>query len=144
MSIIEISPSDAFETLKKEKNSVLIDVRTFEEINFVGFVDPSAFGNRMILLPWQLYPEMQENPDFSHALEESLKELNLFDKKEELKIFFLCRSGARSSQAGNYALNLGYKNCHNITHGFEGDLNAGNHRGKVNGWKASHLPWRQR
>lgn len=144
MSVTEINSTDAFETLKNEKNSVLVDVRTFEEINFVGFVDPSNFENRMILLPWQLYPEMQENPDFSHILEESLKELNLFDKKEELKIFFMCRSGARSTSAGNYILNLGYKNCYNITNGFEGDLNSGNHRGKVNGWKASHLPWRQR
>jgi rhodanese-related sulfurtransferase len=141
MPIIEITPHDAFEVLKTDANSVLIDTRTFEEINFVGFVDPSSFGNRMIILPWLLYPEMQENPDFAHALEESLKGLNL---NSQTKLLFICRSGARSHSAGLHSINLGYKNCYNIVHGFEGDLNAGAHRGKVNGWKASHLPWRQK
>ena len=141
MPIIEITPQDAFEVLKNDPNSVLIDVRTFEEINFVGFVDPSSFGNRMIILPWLLYPEMQENPDFGHALEESLKGLNL---NPETKLLFICRSGGRSHSAGVNSLNSGYANCYNIVHGFEGDLNAGSHRGGVNGWKASHLPWRQK
>jgi len=141
MPIIEITSQDAFEILKTNSNSVLIDTRTFEEINFVGFVDPSSFSNRMIILPWQLYPEMQENPDFAHALEESLKELNL---NSQTQLLFICRSGARSRAAAINSLNLGYNNCYNIEHGFEGDLNAGSHRGKVNGWKASHLPWRQK
>ena len=36
------------------------------------------------------------------------------------------------------------KNSYNIISGFEGDLNDLNQRGKVNGWKAEALPWRQR
>lgn len=144
MSVIQINPQDAFETLKSDQNSVLIDVRTFEEFNFVGFVDPKSFGDRMILLPWQLYPEMQENPDFDHALEESLKHLFPNAKQDEVKLLFLCRTGGRSNAAATHAINNGYKNSHNIVSGFEGELNSGSHRGKVNGWKASHLPWRQK
>ena len=37
----------------------------------------------------------------------------------------------------------GYKNCFNITNGFEGDANENNQRGKINGWKALNLPWLQ-
>jgi rhodanese-related sulfurtransferase len=144
MSVIQISPQDAFEALKNDQNSVLIDVRTFEEFNFVGFVNPAAFGDRMVLLPWQLYPEMSENSDFAHSLEESINHLLPNCAKEKVQIFFLCRTGGRSNAAAAYATNLGYKNSHNITAGFEGELNEGNHRGTVNGWKASHLPWRQK
>jgi rhodanese-related sulfurtransferase len=144
MSVIQVSPQDAFELLKNYENSVLVDVRTFEEFNFVGFVNPASFGDRMILLPWQIYPDMHENPDFDHALEESLKHLLPNIAKEEVKLLFLCRTGGRSNSAGAHALNIGYKNCYNITSGFEGHLNSGNHRGSVDGWKASHLPWRQK
>lgn len=143
MSVIQISAVETFEALKNNQNSVLVDVRTFEEFNFVGFVDPSIFNNRMILLPWQLYPEMQENPDFAENLEKSLQNLSKdFDKN--VKLFFLCRTGARSNAAAAFCLNIGYKNCYNVISGFEGDLNQGNHRGKTNGWKASNLPWRQK
>ena len=144
ISVTQINPQQAFDELKNNPNSVLIDVRTFVEFNFVGFVNPHAFGDRMILLPWQLYPEMQENPDFDHSLENSIQKLIPNFDKNQAKLFFLCRTGARSNAAAAHSINVGYKNCYNITAGFEGDLNEGSHRGKVNGWKASHLPWRQK
>lgn len=143
MSVIEISAQDAFAALKNDPNSVLVDVRTFEEFNFVGFVNPTDFSNRMALLPWQLYPEMNENAEFAINLEASLEKL-FGDKSRKVQIFFLCRTGGRSAAAANYALNLGYQNCYNITHGFEGDLNQNNHRAQINGWKADRLPWRQK
>jgi len=143
MSLKQVTPQEAFEELKKDQNAVLVDVRTFEEFNFVGFVNPSDFGNRMILLPWQLYPEMQENPDFAQNLSDALAQLNLADG-DKTNLFFLCRTGGRSNAAAAFMKNCGYKNCFNILSGFEGELNEGNHRGQVNGWKASSLPWRQK
>ena len=137
MSVIQINAQDAFERLKKDQNSILIDVRTFEEFNFVGIVNAAQFNNRMTLLPWQILPNMNENPDFAVSLEKAAP-------KKDVHIFFLCRSGARSSQAANYATNLGYENCYNITSGFEGDLDQDQQRGKINGWKANNLPWRQK
>lgn len=142
MSVTQISAQEAFELLKNDQNSALIDVRTFEEFNFVGFVDPASFDGRMILLPWQLYPEMEENLDFAHNLTKSLAQLSL--PIDKACLFFICRTGARSNAAAEFALNSGYENPHNILHGFEGDLNSGSHRGLVNGWKASNLPWRQK
>ena len=146
MSVNQIEAPDAFELLKTDNNSVLIDVRTFEEFNFVGFINPADFDNRLVLLPWQLYPEMNENPEFANNLEESLKKLFESDNidKEKVKLLFLCRTGARSNAAGAFCLNQGYKSCYNIINGFEGDLDFDGHRGNMNGWKASNLPWRQK
>lgn len=142
-SVTQITPVEAFDLLQKDPHSVLVDVRTAEEFNFVGTADAAAFANRMILLPWQTLPGMQINPNFEDQL--AAETAKLFgDKAEEAKIIFMCRSGARSQQAATQALILGYQNCYNLTGGFEGDVNSEGHRGKVNGWKASSLAWRQR
>lgn len=143
MSVKQISPQEAFEILKKDPNSVLIDVRTYEEFNFVGFVNAVDFNERIVLLPWQLFPQMEENPAFDDSLEESLQKL-LGDKSKEATLLFLCRTGGRSHMAAFHTQNLGYENCYNILSGFEGDFNNEQQRGKVNGWKASNLPWRQK
>jgi hypothetical protein len=37
----------------------------------------------------------------------------------------------------------GFNKAFNIAGGFEGNLDGNGHRGNVNGWKASGLPWRQ-
>ena len=143
MTVSQISPKEALELLKNDKNSVLIDVRTFEEIHFVGFVDPESFDSRMVLLPWQIFPDMQINPEFAEGLDDAMK--NFFaDKAQEAKIIFICRTGGRSNAAANHAINLGYKNCFNLSSGFEGDLDKDSHRGQINGWKADTLPWRQK
>ena len=136
MNIKLINPKDAFEMLKSQKNSFLVDVRTNEEFNFVGTVDASAFENRMLLNPWQTLPQMQLNPDFANILASKIP--------TNTTLFFLCKTGGRSGQSAEFALSMGYQNCFNIVNGFEGDLNQDAQRGKVNGWKASNLPWRQR
>lgn len=143
MSVTQISPKEAFGLLKNDQNSVLVDVRTAEEFNFVGFPNAVEFNNRLVFLPWQIFPEMNENPKFASSLNESLKKL-FGENAKKAKVIFICRSGGRSSQAAEYAGDLGYDNCYNLTSGFEGDLNANGHRGKTSGWKASDLPWRQK
>ena len=86
---------------------------------------------------------MEENPDFAVTLSESLEKMFSGQEPSNITLLFICRSGARSNEAANYFINLGYKNSYNIISGFEGDLNEENHRGKLNGWKAENLPWRQ-
>lgn len=136
MSVEQISPQNAFELLKNQKNSVLIDVRTSEELNFVGIVDASSFENRMIFLPWQTLPQMQQNQSFVSDL--------LVKVNKDSEVLFLCRTGGRSNQSANLASSLGFSKCYNIINGFEGDLDSKNHRGRTNGWKASNLPWEQK
>lgn len=148
MTVTQINPTQAFELLKNDENSLLVDVRTFEEFHFVGFVVSEDFQNRLALLPWQVFPEMQNNPEFDEGIEDALK--NFFgenfkeEKLEELTIIFTCRTGGRSNAAAQHCLNLGYKNCYNLSSGFEGDLDQNSQRGKINGWKAENLPWRQK
>jgi len=55
----------------------------------------------------------------------------------------LCRSGVRSLAAGNAASAAGYKTIINISDGFEGDLDADQQRGHLNGWRCAGLAWRQ-
>lgn len=143
LSVVPINPNEAFELLKNNADSVLVDVRTFEEFNFVGTANPKEFNNRMILLPWQLMPTMEVNESFEDQLAAETKKL-FGNKAQDAKIIFICRTGGRSYQAANQALMLGYKNCYNLTSGFEGDFNELGQRGKVNGWKAQSLPWRQK
>lgn len=143
MTVSQISASEAFAILKDDADSLLVDVRTFEETHFVGFVNASTFNNRMVFLPWQTFPNMELNQDFETKFEQSLKEL-FAEKAKQTKIFFLCRTGSRSYQAACFASDLDYENCYNITSGFEGDFNNDGQRGSVNGWKASRLPWRQK
>ncbi len=138
----QINPSEAFELLKKDDNSILVDVRTHEEFDSIGIANSEEFSNRMILLPWQLMPEMEINEDFTEILEEEIEKL-FGDDAKDVKIIFMCRSGARSYQAANQVLDAGYQNCFNLTSGFEGDFNEASERGKVNGWKAEALPWGQ-
>lgn len=142
MSVTQISAADVFALLKKDKNSVLIDVRTFEEFNFVGTANSAEFDGRMILNPWKLTMAMKENPTFATNLEEMLTKL-FGNKSKEAKLFFICRTGGRSDAAARFANSLGYINCFNVTSGFEGDLDPNEQRGKVNGWKAEKLPWKQ-
>lgn len=142
MSVLQINGADAFALLQEDENSVLVDVRTFEEFNFVGVVDASDFSERLILAPWKLTIAMKENPSFAEKLEASLNKL-LGENAKTSKILFLCRTGGRSNAAANFMSELGYSNCFNIVGGFEGDLNELDQRGKGNGWKAEGLPWRQ-
>lgn len=136
MNIKLATPKDAFEMLKNQKNSFLVDVRTNEEFNFVGNVDATQFENRILLNPWQILPQMQLNPNFANNLTSQIP--------LDATLFFICKTGGRSAQSAEFALSLGYQNCYNVVNGFEGDLNDDSQRGKTNGWKASNLPWRQR
>jgi rhodanese-related sulfurtransferase len=142
MSIQHIDSRQAYDMLRSDKNSCLIDVRTTEEFNLVGIVDASSFNNRMILLPWQYYRDGELNPDFLSIFTTNLNNIfkeNLFD----INLFFICRSATRSFYASNFIANNGYKKCFNINDGFEGSIDKNHQRGKINGWKYNNLPWRQ-
>lgn len=139
----QLEPKEALKLLESEENSVLVDVRTVEEYNLIGLVNSFSFEDRAILVPWKTLPGMQENPEFSEQLEDNLLKFFGKDAKENIHVIFICRSGGRSNAAAHHATNLGFKNCYNLVGGFEGDLDAKEHRGNINGWKANNLPWRQ-
>ena len=132
----DISPVEAWEMLKNSKSSKLVDVRTDSEWAFVGMPDLSSLLKELISVSWQLFPNMQENPEFVQKLRDS-------GIGEKDQLMFICRSGGRSRMAAIEMTSHGFKNCFNVSGGFEGDHNAEGHRGTVDGWKFSKLPWKQ-
>lgn len=132
----EVSPREAYETLLFDPASVLVDVRTDAEWMFSGTADLAAADKRPLLLSWRLYPDFGPNMTFVSQLSAQLP-------NKESPVFFLCKTGGRSFEAANAMARQGYAYCFNVTGGFEGDANEHGQRGKVNGWKAEGLPWRQ-
>lgn len=142
MEVKEISPKESYERLKND-NCVLIDVRTDAEFVFVGQVDLANIGGKSAIVPWKIFPAMSLNPRFQVNLDKELQKFFPDQDAKDLELIFMCRSGARSFEAAAYLSQLGYKNCYNLTSGFEGDANDKGHRSTINGWKAENLPWKQ-
>lgn len=133
----DVSPGEAWAALQNDPEAVLVDVRTDAEWNFVGVPELGGLGKQVVLIPWQVFPTMQVNGHFT----EHLREAGISPGS---KVYFLCRSGARSLAAGQAAQMAGFPHAFNVADGFEGPVDAQGHRGGVAGWKAEGLPWRQR
>ena len=136
-AIPDIAPADTWAAIQQDVQAVLVDVRTDAEWNFVGVPDVSSAGKRTVLIPWQLYPSMAVNSQFSEALHKA-------GVTPEARVYFICRSGARSLAAAQAAQAAGYPQVFNVADGFEGPVDHAGHRGTVGGWKAAGLPWAQR
>ena len=136
----DILATDAYALLKGESTSVLVDVRTQAEWNYVGIPDIQALGKTPLFLEWQSYPSMVVDANFSARLEALLQSEGV---ERGVSLVFLCRSGARSRQAAIAMTNAGWSPCFNVADGFEGTLSGLRRRGMVSGWKTSGLPWTQ-
>jgi rhodanese-related sulfurtransferase len=132
-----VPPKKVWEALNGDPLAQLCDVRTDAEWTYVGLTDLGAAGKQPVLIPWQVFPQMQVNTRFVAQMKEAGFE-------PDQHIYFLCRSGVRSLAAAQAAAAEGYKHVYNIADGFEGPPDGAGHRGKISGWKASGLPWRQR
>lgn len=140
ISIENVSPQAAWDDLSKNKTSALVDCRTQLEWDTIGVPDLAGNDSAALLIEWRKQPDMSVNPTFLEQLEAG------FDGALPERIYFLCRSGARSLEAAAYVQNqLASKKsncvCINVAEGFEGDPNPEGQRGVVNGWKFNNLPW---
>ena len=133
----DVSPADAWTGLSEDKKAVLVDVRTQPEWAFVGVPDLRTLGKKTGFVAWQVYPQMQVDPDFVARVEQ------LTGGDKSAPVYFICRSGARSRSAAQALTAAGYSRCYNVAGGFEGDVDTEGHRGRTSGWKASALPWVQ-
>lgn len=136
----DMSCIDAWNRLKSDLPAFLIDVRTKAEWSFVGVPVLSEVGSEPLLVEWQSFPAMERNSDFSETLSKSLAASGA---DMDAHMLFLCRSGVRSQLAAIAMTEYGYRNCFNVTGGFEGPPDPDGHRGRIGGWKASGLPWAQ-
>lgn len=126
----DLTPEEAHALLRDHPEAMLVDVRSHPELDFVGFIEGSKH------IPWQNYPGMTPNPDFDQQITETTKPNHL--------LLLLCRTGGRSLAAAEHLADLGYQHCYNILGGFEGKHDPQGQRGKVEGWKASGLPWKHK
>lgn len=124
-----VSPQEAWALFSAGK-ALLVDVRTPEELKFVGQVPGS------LNVPWATGTSLTRNPRFARELEARLK-----DKHQ--RVLLLCRSGKRSALALEVAVKAGFTQVSNIREGFEGELDAQGQRGHQNGWRFHGLPWAQ-
>ncbi|KUM02403.1 rhodanese-like domain-containing protein [Chromobacterium subtsugae] len=122
-------PDEAYELLQSLPKTVLLDVRSHAEWQFVGTV-PGAVN-----IEWKSYPGMAANPNFLAQLTHQVD--------PEAVLLVMCRSGARSDQVARLAAANGYSEVYNVLEGFEGDLDASGHRNSVGGWRQRGLPWMQ-
>ncbi len=140
--IAQVEPSDAWQALCSDRKVLLIDVRTTMEWASIGVPDlTSANGRQTVFIEWQMFPTMAVNPDFATQAHDAIRAADADE------VYFLCRSGVRSLHAA-YATAEAVQGdrdcmCINVIGGFEGDPDATGTRGRINGWQAQGLPWRQ-
>lgn len=107
----------------------LVDVRSAEERKFVGHVPDSVH------VPWATGTSLTRNPRFVRELEARTG--------KDTRILLLCRSGKRSALAAEAAAQAGFTQAFNVLEGFEGEIDAQQHRGGQDGWRFHGLPWQQ-
>lgn len=123
-----VTPQEAW-ALVSQGEAVLVDVRSAEELKFVGQVPEARH------VAWATGTALTRNPRFVRELETKLGKHTV--------ILLLCRSGKRSALAAEAAAKAGFNNVFNVFEGFEGDLDEQLQRGRHNGWRHHGLPWVQ-
>ena len=109
--------------LKKNTNSVLLDVRTQEEWDNDGKPDGDKIGLRTYFL------EIQRN-----VLFDFVQEFNNLNINQDKEILVICKSGERSQISAELLSKENYKSI-NISDGFDGSQEGV-------GWKNCDLPYK--
>jgi rhodanese-related sulfurtransferase len=130
-----MTATEAWAYLAANPNFQLIDVRTKAEWHFVGITNLDALERQPVLIEWVCI-DGTPNANFTRQLGSAVS-------SDDTSLLMLCRSGVRSSASGNAALAAGYQTVINISDGFEGDLDADQQRGHLNGWRFAGLAWQQ-
>lgn len=130
-----VLPVDAYTFLSKNAG-VLVDVRSAPEWQFSGLPNLKETPSTLQTIAWKIYPQFAVNTQF-------VEQLKAAGVAENTPVFFLCKTGGRSTDAAIAATSAGYTHAYNITGGFEGAHNERGQRGTVDGWKAAQLPWEQ-
>ena len=122
----EASPKDVHDALQREKDAVLVDVRSVPEFE-AGHPKGSLNIPIMLGSPGMFQP----NPDFLAVCEKVLP--------KDKPIYMSCRSGQRSAKACMILEQNGWKTTTNVLAGWDG---ARNFFGQVvePGWRDCGLP----
>ncbi|HEV2220067.1 MAG TPA: rhodanese-like domain-containing protein [Casimicrobiaceae bacterium] len=124
-----LKPREAFDFLHQHPQAVMIDCRSEMEYLFVGH--PAGAHH----VAWNEAPDWDVNPHFVGQV----KKVASMNRP----VVLICRSGQRSTAAGEELERAGFTEVYNVVDGFEGPLDEGHHRGTVGGWRKEGLPWEQ-
>lgn len=127
-----VPPRHAWQLLQQGE-AQLVDVRSAEELKFVGQVPGSQH------VPWATGTALTRNPRFVRELEAKLAKAG----GKDAVVLLLCRSGKRSALAAEAAAKAGFSQVYNVFEGFEGEIDANGQRGHGDGWRFHGLPWSQ-
>lgn len=122
--------------LSETPQAMLIDIRSTMEFLYVGH--PTG----AVHVPWIDGPDWQTNPNFASEIIE-LVDSHRPEGAKSIPLILICRSGQRSQQAAKLLLDAGLQRVFHVTDGFEGELDAQQHRGTLGGWRFHGLPWEQ-
>jgi len=140
----------AQEMMKKDTSVILVDVRTPEEWQFVGYTKEAKIMIPGTMFDYSQMDTKQNKPRYMPA--SNSKWISLFEEKsadlnldEDNTYIIMCRSGAtRAAPVAKMLNQYGYKKVYIMTDGFEGGkLKEGNRKGfrLKNGWKNSGASW---
>ena len=122
--------------LSENPQAMLIDIRSTMEFFYVGHPVGAVH------VPWIDEPDWQTNPNFASAIIELL-DSHRPEVSKSIPLILICRSGARSRDAVQVLLDAGLHCVFYVADGFEGELDAQQHRGTLGGWRFHGLPWEQ-
>ncbi|MCS6763659.1 MAG: rhodanese-like domain-containing protein [Candidatus Protistobacter heckmanni] len=125
------STKQAHEFLRATPSAVFIDCRSEMEYLFVGHPVGSTH------VAWNDGPDWEINPHFVADVR------RLAGFAGDRPALLICRSGSRSTAAGEALEAVDFTRVYNVLNGFEGDLYAGHRRNTLNGWRFEGLTWEQ-
>ena len=131
----DLSARDAYTLLLEDRNALLLDVRTEQELAGRGQPDIGHLQRRVLSIPWT-DPFGNPNLHFADELAEAVED-------HSTPLLVLCRSGRRSLAAARAAAAGGYRMAINVADGFEGPLAEDGPGTSAAGWQASGLPWKR-
>lgn len=145
-----VDAKETQEMMKKDPKVILVDVRTPEEWQFVGYTKDAQIMLPGVMFDYSQMDTKQKKPRYMPApnnkwisqFEEKIAEL---DADEDNTYVIMCRSGAtRAAPVAKMMDQYGFKDVYIMTDGFEGGkLKKGEKKGfrLKNGWKNSGADW---
>ena len=124
--IKQIKSSEVKKLLEENPKTVILDVRTNDELNSVGKINAEDLGSKTyhVVVSPDLGNWQEPDPNF---VENVKKQIN-----KDTPVLISCAAGGRSLIAANLLEQEGY-NAMNLSDGFSGN-------GQDPGWKNSGLP----
>ena len=134
-----INSKEAFDLLKEDESSILIDVRTNKEHLAVGIPDLREIGKETYIIEWRNSILPGSRKRFLNDFNENLSH------HDEGKYLFICRSGIRSNFAAltveeSFISGNDNSKCFNVEDGFEGHEQPLGNPQNLTGWKNLGCP----